>query len=217
MGEIFNVDNKFFQSIGKIIDCVCVSVLWLVFCLPVFTAGAATTALYYTINKVIRYNRGYILREFWHAFRTNFKQSTLLGLLFLAMELFFGMDCYIMYQFAAAGDKAGSIYPLFVVFMALVVAWGIYLFPYIARFENTTKQALKNSGLIALGNLPWTVLLFVILCVAIVGVMYLPPMMFILPAAYMLIANLILEKIFRKYMSEEDIAAEEERNRDFYN
>lgn len=217
MGEFFNLDNKFFQSLGKIIDCVCLSMLWLIFCIPVFTAGAATTALYYTINKVIRYNRGYVLREFWHAFRTNFKQSTLVGLLFLVMELFFGMDCYIMYQFAAAGDKAGSIYPLFVVFMVLVVVWGIYLFPYIARFENTTKQALKNSGLIALGNLPWTVLLLVILCVAVVGVMYFLPMIFILPAAYMLIANLILEKIFRKYMSEEDIAAEEERNRDFYN
>ena len=217
MGEFFNLDNKFFQSLGKIIDCVCLSVIWLLLCIPVVTAGAATTALYYTVNKVIRYNRGYILKEFWHAFRTNFKQSTLVGLLMLAMELFFGMDCYIMYQFAAAGEKSGSIYPLFVVFMALVIAWGIYLFPYIARFENTTKQALKNSGLIAIANLPWTVLLFVILGVAIVGLMYLPPMIFILPAAYMLIANLILEKIFRKYMSEEDIAAEEERNQDFYN
>ena len=33
----------------------------------------------------------------------------------------------------------------------------------------------------------------------------------------MFAVNLILEKIFRKYMSKEDIAAEEERNQEFYN
>lgn len=217
MGEIFNLDNKFFQGLGKIIDCACLSMIWLFFCIPVVTAGASTTALYYTINKAIRYDRGHVWSQFWHAFRTNFKQSTLVGLLLLVMELFFGLDYYIMSQLAAAGDKMGAIHPIFLVFMALAVAWGIYLFPYIARFENSTKLALKNAGLIAIANLPWTVLLFVVLCVAILGVLCLPPMIFILPAAYMLIANLILEKIFRKYMSEEDIKAEEERNRDFCN
>ena len=33
----------------------------------------------------------------------------------------------------------------------------------------------------------------------------------------MLLANFILEKIFQKYMSPEDLEAENERNQEFYN
>lgn len=216
MGELFNLDNKFFAGLGKIIDCVVLSMIWLIFCIPVFTAGAATTALYYTINKVIRHGRGYMWGEFWHGFKTNFKQSTIAWLIMLVMGIFLGIDTYIMYQFAQAGEKMGAIYPVFPVFMMLLLVWGIYLFPYIARFENSTKLVIKNAGLIAIANLPWTVLLFLVLCVTALLAWLFFPLILVLPAAYMLIANVILEKIFRKYMSEEDIAAEEERNTEYY-
>ena len=52
MGDFFNVDNKFFQGLGKIIDVICLSAFWFFLCIPIVTAGAATTALYYTVNKV---------------------------------------------------------------------------------------------------------------------------------------------------------------------
>lgn len=81
MGDFFNVDNKFFQGLGKIIDVICLSAFWFFLCIPIVTAGAATTALYYTVNKVIRNNRSYIGREFWHAFKTNFRQSTIVWLI----------------------------------------------------------------------------------------------------------------------------------------
>lgn len=217
MGDFFNLDNKFFQGINKIVDAVCLGLLWLLFCIPVVTAGAATTALYYTINKVIRHNRGYIWSEFWNAFKSNFKQSTIVWIIMLALSVFLGMDCYIMYQFAQEGEKVGSIYPVFIVFLAILWVWGVYLFAYIARFENSTKLAVKNAGFIAIANLPWTVAILLLLCVCILCAWIFPPVILILPSIFMLIVNFILEKIFRKYMSEEDIAAEEERNRDFYN
>lgn len=217
MGELFNLDNKFFQSLGKLIDCVCLSLMWLVCCLPIVTTGAATTALYYTINKVIRHDRGHIWQEYWHAFKANFKQATILNLIMIVMMAFFSLDCHIMYQFAQTGDKTGSLYIVFIIFIVIALAWGCYLFPYIARFENSTKLAMKNAGLIALANLPWTVVVLLLLCLACLAVYLMPPAIFIVPAIYMLFVNLILEKIFKKYMSEEDIAAEEERNQVFYN
>lgn len=217
MGNLFNLDNKFFQGLNKTVDCFGLSLLWLVCCIPVFTAGAATTALYYTVNKVIRHGRGYIWSEFWHAFRTNFKQSTIAWLILLFAGVIMSVDGYIMFQFAKAGEKSGFLYVVFVVLIALLVMWGIYIFPYIARFENTTKQILKNTALIAIGNLLKTFLFFAIL-IALWFVNWLFPVAAVItPAIYMILLNLMIEKIFRKYMSEEDLAAEEERNRDFYN
>lgn len=240
MGEFFNLNNKFFQGLSKLIDCIIISALWLFCCIPVITtfyvawqsvavpgwiicwatsflAGPATTALYYTVNKVIRHGRSYMWREYWHGFRSNFKQSAAAMLILFGVCVFMGIDCYIMYQMAVAGEKSGTLYIVFLVFIALLVVLGIYLFPYMARFENSLKQSFKNAALIAVANLPWSLLLLVILLAAVFLTWIMPPLAVILPAGYMLAANLILEKIFRKYMSEEDIAAEEERNQEFYN
>ena len=217
MGELFNLDNKFFQGINKIVDCVCLSFLWVLLCIPVVTAGAATTALYYTVNKVIRNNRSYIWKEFWHAFRTNFKQSTLVWLILIFIYAIMGIDCYIMFQFAKAGVSYGSLYIVFAMLMLIVTMWANYLFPYMARFENTLKAVLKNCVIMALLNLGKSFVLLVLLLAAFVVTYVFFPAIMILPAVYMLLANFILEKVFVKYMTPEDIEAEKERNEEFFN
>jgi len=40
----FNLDNAFFTALGKLVDSVWVSLLWLVCCIPVVTIGASTSA-----------------------------------------------------------------------------------------------------------------------------------------------------------------------------
>ena len=45
---LFNFDNVFFRGMNKLVDCVYVSFLWLICCIPIFTIGASTSALYYT-------------------------------------------------------------------------------------------------------------------------------------------------------------------------
>lgn len=217
MGEIFNLDNKFFQTVGKLVDCVWLSLLWMLFCIPIFTAGAATAALYYSVNKSIRHGRGYAGHEFWEAFRTNFKQATVIWLICIALMAFIGADCYIMYQYAMAGERIGSIYIVFVIFFVFLLIWQAYLFPYIARFSIDTKRALKNAALVAIANPQSSVLLLLAIVIISLLVGILPPFAIISPSAYMVLANLILERVFRKYMSEKDLAAEEERNQDFLN
>ena len=81
----FNWDNIVFQILGKLVDCVWVSILWVICCIPVFTIGASTTALYYTVHKSIRGDRGYTTRTFFGAFRDNFKAATLPYLIWLAV------------------------------------------------------------------------------------------------------------------------------------
>lgn len=237
---IFDVNNAFFQGMNKIIDSVLLDIIWLVLCMPAIVmsaiayqsgalicwlicwltlalAGPATTALYYTVNKVLRHGRSYALREYWYAFRSNFKQASAAALFLGGFGLFMALDGYIMYQLAEAQEAWEGFFMIFVCFIFAAVMWGIYTFAYIARFENTLKDVLKNAALIAAASLPWTILLMVLLAAAVFFVWMSPLLFFIAPVAYMLAANVILEKIFKKYMSEDDIAAEQERNREFYN
>ncbi len=240
MGEIFNLDNKFFQGMNKVIDCCAVNVLWMFCCMPMafaayvayeagaallyvvciptsVLAGAATTALYYVVNKTIRHGRGYVWREFWDSFKANFKQAAVISMILTTIVLLFALDAWIMYGFASEGEKIGMIYIVFVIFIVLVVLWACYIFPYLARFENGTKAILKNAGFMAVANLPKTGMIFVVLAVAVAMFMAIPVLVLVVPSCYMLLANLILEKVFRKYMTPEDAAAEEERNREYYN
>ena len=212
MGDFFNLDNKFFQGLSKVVDCVILSVLWVFCCIPMattfflawqsasvfgwilcwltsFLAGPATTALYYAVNKVIRHGRSYLWKEYWHAFKSNFKQAALAALILTGVVLFLGLDCYIMYQFAAQGQKSGVLYVVFLVLIVLVVMLAVYLFAYMARFENSLGQSFKNAALIAVANLPWSLLLLVLLVASAFGLWMLPWLMILLPAVYILVAN----------------------------
>lgn len=214
MGDLLNFDNPFFRCVNKLVDCFYLGILWFVCSIPIFTIGASTTALYYAVLKVVRRGQGYAAKEFFHSFKDNFKQSTLVWLLWLVVALFLGADAYIMWNYAAAGQKIGMLYYLFLVFFVLLVMWGIYLFPYIARFENKTKVILKNAALIAVVNIGWSILLLVTVLFFAFLVYIMPVALLFFTGVLILTQSFILEKVFRKYMSGEDLAMEEEKNRE---
>lgn len=206
----FHSDNPFFKMVGKMLDCAWASLLWFVCSIPIFTIGASTTALYYTANKCLRNDRGYVASEFFAAFRSNFKQSTIVWLIILVIYAVSVIDFFIMKLFAAAGEAIGSLSVVFVVFVLFVMMWSFYVFPYIARFANTTKNVCRITIYMALSNFPWTMALTV-LFLGMCLVLYTAPLTALLmPAVYQLLKNLVLEQIFKKFMAPEDLAAKEE-------
>ena len=193
MGKFFNYDSPIMTTINKVVDCFFLSLMWLVFSIPLVTIGASTTALYYTVNKVIRHDRSSIWKEFWGSFKQNFNQSTIVWLILCVLYYILFTNCIIL------------------------MLWTSYLFPYIARFTNTTKNILKISGFLFVRHFLTSLLLVVLFTVALVIIYLFFPAIFLVPAFYMLVAGFLLENVFKRYMSEEDLAAEEERNRVYYN
>ena len=208
----FNFDNKLFVALGKVVDCAILSVLWLVCCLPVITIGVSSTALYYTVHKSIRGNRGYTTKNFFHAFKDNFKPATLSWIVTLAVQIILAMDAYITWQVLQTGNNMGAIFYFFLILIAFSIGWVIYTFAYIARFENTVKITLKNAILMELRHLPWSLLIIILLLLAIFLTWLIPIFVFLMPACTVLIFDLILERIFRMYMSPEDLANEKEKD-----
>ena len=215
MSDIFKYDNKLMQGLDKFFNVCYLSIVWLLACIPIITIGAANTALYYTANKVLKHNRGYVWKDFWGAFRANFKQSTIVWLVTLGLALLMCFDTYVMWKFAAAGYGIGKIYIFFTIVLAFVIMWAVYVFPYIGRFANTTKAIMKNALLLAFAHLPKTLLVFVMFVGCAVLLYLFGFLIVLLPGLYMWIKSYIMEGIFRKYMSEEDRESEDERNREY--
>ena len=170
----FNWDNKFFQALGKLVDCMALSALWLVCSLPIVTFGASTSALYYAIHKSVRGNRGYMTKNFFHAFTKGFKQSTLSWLILLVVQIVLGMDAYITFQTLKTGNKMGVFFYFFLIMIVFSIIWACYLFPYAARFEDGVKATMKNALLMMVIHLPWSLLILVLFAVAAIAVYFFP-------------------------------------------
>ena len=210
--KFFSVDSPLYRFLSRVLDILKLNFLWILGSLPVFTIGASTTALYYTVHKSIRGDRGYTTRTFFGAFRDNFKAATLPYLIWLAVMIILGCDAYITYQVLKTGSMKGAFFYFFLIMIAVAIMWSAFLFPYIARFENTVKQTLKNAFLLMIRHLPWALLLLVILIASALSIYIIPVLLVVIPAVASIVFDFILERLFRRYMSPEDLAREEEND-----
>lgn len=208
MKDIFSYDGPLGSLINAAIDCICLSFLWLVFSLPIFTMGAASTALYYTVHKIFRKEEPGIWKHFWNSFRMNFKQSTVVWLFFLAFYVLFAINAYLGYGFYLGELLPLGLLILMAVVAAVVIAWSCFLFPYLARFQDSGKVAAKNTIYMMIMNFPAVLAVLVIQLAAIALVICVPFGLAFAPVVSVWLHERILEPVFRKYMSAEDLEAE---------
>ena len=88
MNRFFNMDNKFFVFMGRVADLLLLNFLCILCCIPVVTAGASITALYYVTLKMARDEESYIARSFFRSFKQNFKQATIINIIMLCLSIF---------------------------------------------------------------------------------------------------------------------------------
>lgn len=159
MKGLLDIDGPVMQFITKIVYSVWLNILWMLCCLPIVTVGASTTALFYVALKIAKNEEGNITRAFFHSFRENFRQATLVWLILLGAGVILGIDGYIFYhmRFESVLWTFGTA-----IFMVVLAAYAIilmYIFPLMARFENTLWAMLKNSLMIGMRFLLCTVLM----------------------------------------------------------
>ena len=213
MSGFFNADNRLWSSVNSAVDAILLNLMWLITCIPVVTIGAATTAFYYTTHKVIRNQRSGIWKEYWSSFKENFKQATKTWLIFLAIFVIFYFDINICVEYMKTGEKIGMMAFFFYGLLAVVLIWFMYVFAYMARFEDNIKTTMKNAAIMAFTNLGYSLLVLVLLAGVLFVFRYVPFFSWFVPAIAMVFINLVLEKVFRKYMSEEELAEEQENDR----
>lgn len=212
MSGFFNADNKLWSAVNSAVDAILLNIMWLFTCIPIFTIGAATTAFYYTTHKVIRNQRSGIWKEYWTAFKGNFKQATKTWLIFLAIFAVFYFDISICIEYLKAGEKIGIMAYFFYGLLAVVLIWFMYVFAYMARFEDTIKTTLKNAAIMAFTNPVYSLIVLVLVAVTLYVCWVMMLFSWFIPAIAMVFINLVLEKVFRKYMTEEELAEEQQND-----
>lgn len=204
MGWLFDINNPVMRWIVKIFDCMCLSFLWVIVSLPVFTVGASTTALFAAIHRYIRLEEGGLWTAFWRAFRDNFKRSTLCWLAVLLVLVLLAVDALVFRTMAINGQLLGKLYWLILLLIALVATWAIYLFAYAERFTGTVKDVLRTSFLLMALHPVKAVTVLAILMAGIAMVVIGPGLLAIVPAVVCWLSDVVIASVFAPHLLPED-------------
>lgn len=158
MKNLFNLDNPVFRVLARVADFVILQVLFILCSLPVFTIGASITALARVNQTIIRDEDDSVVKPFFAAFRSNFKQATPVWLVGFLMIAGICADFLLLRAFVS-----GTLYTvcLVILFIFLFIVLGVlsYIFPLMARYDNTVRQHLQNAMVLFVTQLPRTVLM----------------------------------------------------------
>ncbi len=199
MGNFFDMDGTVMGTLSKITDIIVLSVIFLVFSLPIITIGASFTALYYTSVKCIRRGRSYLFQSFWKSFKENFGQATILWISVLVAGGILGLNIWFSGNVVSgtAGFILACIYAMMAFTFSIVT---VYIFPLVSRFSMTKKKLVSTAFYMAIKHLPYSILLVLIFMASLVASYIIPVLIFILPAAGTLLFSLPMERVLKKYM-----------------
>lgn len=207
MQEFFSMKGPFARFMNLLWDLICISFLFFLCAIPVFTLGAAATAAYYTAAKVIRHHTGHVFSEFFSSFQTNFKQSTVFTLLYAAVLLILVLDCVYFYN----SNFSGSLFFLYLFYLMILMTLAnmCWFFPLLSRFSMTSFQLFRMATVISFRHLLTTILLLLLLIAALLGIYLMPWGILLFPGLGAFLATFPAEPILRKYSPTPEEGSEE--------
>lgn len=155
MGKFFNLDAPIVQAVGKVGQMMITTITWLLFCLPVVTAGAATVALC-RIMMNLKEDKSCAFAEFVQIFRENFKKGTILWLILLGSIGVLAAGFYLVVLVENVVLRMAALLIFCLLFFLTYIA-AIYVFPLTAYFENTVLGTIRNAIGMGLANLRQTI------------------------------------------------------------
>lgn len=140
-------DSPVMDFLGKVTDFIMLNILWVICSIPIVTIGAATAAKYTIAMRIIRHEDSPVIMPFFKAFKDNFKQATIIWMILMIALLAVGLDWLWIYNRGFA--NVASYYKLILGILSMfVIGMCMCVFPFIARFTVTLKDALKGAAIL---------------------------------------------------------------------
>ncbi len=149
----FSNESRLGQILEKVLDLCKMNLLWLLGCLPIVTAGASITALFYTAN-CYRQGEGSVAKNFWNGFKNNFFQATVIWLLILLAMAGALASAVILMGFPEVIQKFGL--GILAAILVLLLIFTSMVFPLLSRNRWKLATLASDSLLFAIAFLPKT-------------------------------------------------------------
>ena len=147
--DIFKFESPLMSFLNTVFDLMFLNILCFVCCIPIITIGPALAAKYDVAMRIVRKEEPTIFRPFFRAFKNNFKQSIIIWSVLLVACFLLFIDWNWIFQ-----NGIGNVSPFYLmaaIITTLIVSFIIMtIFPIIARFQVTIREAFKTSVLFSM-------------------------------------------------------------------
>lgn len=156
MNALFSPDSRFMRTMSRIADLVLLNLCYLLTCLPAFTIGAASAALYTVCFRFGSEEERGVIRSYFRAFRENLKRGIGLWLIVLLCGTTALINAWIFYAMPGGLRFLSVLFAI--LFVLAVIVFG-YAFPLLSQFDDGVWPTLRNSLILGLGYLPRSLLI----------------------------------------------------------
>lgn len=197
--KFFSVESPLYKFMQSLWDILKLNFMWIIFCIPIVTIGGSTIAAFSVLLRMSEDQEGNVIKDFWKAFRENWKQGIFIGLLppICFEAVFLDFQLYNAVENGGLGILIVGCFSAYIFIFCL-----IYVFPLLARYDNTVINSIKNSFRIGMKFFGRTFLLLVIIAVEVLIIFWNPTTKFvgalIGPACIMYTISGVAMHIFRK-------------------
>lgn len=205
--KLLNPENPLMITMTQVTDCIFLSLFWLLGCIPVLTMGASFAALYDAAFRGYRQGEKHTWHRFFRVFRRNLKPGLLPSVVFAGVFWAAARGMIFLWNGAVLGQLPWMLFSAGAVVGVLLLGILSVLFPMLSRFENSFLGLLKNTVFLSLSKLPFTLALGAINAVGLYLCLRFIFPIFFLPALLALIDSLLIEPVFKPYLTPTESAA----------
>ena len=160
INRFFDSDTPIWSAIGKMADIAVLSVLWTVCSIPVITMGAASAALMRCALNMNTLEGNWRSRNFFRYFRENFRNATLLWMVFLLAAAVFIFDIVVLKDPGSSAMRAQRFIAVIGLIIWMITA--VWAFALTSQFDAGLFQTIKNAFYIGISKLPRTIVMCVL-------------------------------------------------------
>jgi uncharacterized membrane protein YesL len=204
--KLFSYEGGLMRFFNRLFDLMILTILWTISCIPIFTIGAATTALYDTTMTLTKRDVS-LFKYYKESFRKFFKPATICWLIYVVIGFIIGIDYMAFYY--NWPDRLGIVRIITALLIITLIFSMVMCFPIICTFAGNIREYLFNAFAISFMYAPLTLLMILIYF----GFIYVGLQMFMLLCLLLILGHgvvayinsYILRFIFRKYLPETDV------------
>ena len=146
--KFLSYDGLLARIVRYIWNLFVLNICFILCCLPVITIGAAISAMYAVFLNDFRESG--VLRKFFGAFAENFKQATVIWLIFMALAAVLAANWYYLLTYSFGGN--GLLLAVAAVVSGLYLSVVSFAFALQAKYENSPLQTMKNALILSIGK-----------------------------------------------------------------
>ena len=204
MRNFFNPENWLWRGFGRLADYFLLSACWFLCSIPLVTIGSASIALYDTVAHCVRGNEGQMVRRFLRTFKNELLRGFLLTVLFALLALLLNSVYQILSQMGNGSEVMRTVSVVYFCLLLLPLDCAGWCVALESRFVYPFGQLLKNALAFTFGYLPQTLAIAVAFILGFNLLRMFPFLVMLVPAPMVHLQAVFIEKVFKKYMPEEE-------------